>query len=77
MYAEDFHITDPVGNNAFSFTKRKNNKLYVPKLKNIESFDEVELLGENTEKITFEDYDFDNVLQTCYGLKNLYDLHWK
>ena len=77
MYTKDFYITEPVGNNAFSFIKRKNKKLYVPSLKSIESLDEVELLVKYAEKITFEDYDFDDTLQTCYGLKNLYELHWK
>ncbi len=77
MYTEDFYITEPLGNNAFSFEKRKYKKLYVPSLKNIESIDEVELLGENAEKITFEDYDFNDVLQICYGLKNLYELYWR
>ena len=74
MYTKDFYITEPVGNNAFSFIKRKNKKLYVPSLKSIESLDEVELLVKYAEKITFEDYDFDDTLQTCYGLKNLYEL---
>ena len=77
MYTEDFYITESVGNNAFSYEKRKHKKLYIPSLKSIESFDELELLVENAEKITFEDYDFDDTLQTCYGLKNLYELHWK
>ncbi len=28
----------------------------------------------NTKNITFEDFDFDGKLQTCFGLKNLYEL---
>lgn len=76
MYTQDFYITDPVGNNAFSYESRKNKKLFVPSLKKIQSFEEVELL-EIWEKVTFEDYDFDETLQTCFGLKNLYELEWK
>lgn len=64
MYEKDFYITEPVGNNAFSFEKRSNKKLFVPSLKRIEHFDEIELL-QDQEKITFEDYDFDDVPQTC------------
>ena len=77
MYTKEFYIIETVGNNAFSYGKRKHKKLYVPSLKHIESFDEVELLVENAENITFEDYDFDDILQSCYGLKNLYELHWR
>lgn len=92
MYHKSFYITEAVGNNAFSYEKRNNKKLFVPSLKRIGDFDEVELLrpvsphpnplpwgrGDelqniNNQKITFEDYDFDGVLQTCYGLKNLYE----
>ena len=80
MYTKEFYITEPVGNNAFSYEKRKHKKLYIPSLKSIESFDEVELLrpvSGDRSLVTFEDYDFDDVLQTCYGLKNLYELYWK
>ena len=73
MYTQDFYITEPVGNNAFSFEQRVNRKLFVPKLKKIQSFDEIKLLQNNPEKVTFEDYDFDDVLQTCYGLENIYE----
>jgi len=44
MYHDSFYITEAVGNNAFSYEKRKNKQLFVPSLKSIESFDEVELL---------------------------------
>ncbi|MCH8518923.1 UPF0489 family protein [Candidatus Gracilibacteria bacterium] len=92
MYTQEFYITEPVGNNAFSYEQRKNKQLYVPSLKRIESFDEVELLnptrhlsptlscqerGQASEKVAFEDFDFDGKLQTCFGLKNLYKLEWK
>jgi len=77
MYHKSFYITEAVGNNAFSYEKRKHKKLYVPSLKRIESFDEIELLrpvswDRSQNKITFEDFDFDDILQTCYGLKHLY-----
>ncbi len=44
MYTQDFYITEPVGNNAFSFETRRNKKLFIPALKKIQSFEEVELL---------------------------------
>jgi hypothetical protein len=77
MYNKDFYITGPVGNNIFSLSERENKQLYVAKLKKIESFDEVKLLKPNPEKITFEEYDFSDVMQTCYGLENLYQTQWK
>jgi len=91
MYTQDFYITEPVGNNAFSYKQRKNKQLYVPSLRKIESFDELELLNpvqylsptlsseereQASDKITFEDYDFDDTLQSCYGLKYLYELEY-
>ncbi len=76
MYSKPFYISDPVGNNELSFEKRKNLQLFVPSLKQISSFDEIELLSPDEWKVTFEDYDFDDVLQTCYGLKNLYEIQW-
>jgi hypothetical protein len=39
--------------------------------------DEIELSEANEEEITFEEYDFDGNMQTCFGLKNLYELDWK
>ncbi|NDK09356.1 hypothetical protein GW846_01105 [Candidatus Gracilibacteria bacterium] len=77
MYTQNFYITENVGNNAFSFSDRKNPKLFVPALKKIESFEEINLLTGNSEKITFEEYDFDDVMQQCFGLKNLYEMKWK
>lgn len=74
MYTQDFYITRPVWNNAFSYHERKNKKLFVPTIKKIESFDDIKLLNLNTKNITFEDFDFDGKLQTCFGLKNLYEL---
>ncbi len=72
MYQKSFYITPPVGNNTFSFNERKTKQLFVPSLKKISSLDEIQL----TREITFEDYDFDGVLQTCHGLENLYELQY-
>ena len=87
MYKKWFYITEKVGNNAFSFKKRKNKKLWVPKLIKIDSFDEIKLQnppltppfgGERTEdKVAFEDCDFDWKLSTNYWLKNFYELSEK
>ena len=99
MYTQDFYITSPVGNNAFSYSQRPHKQLFVPKLKEIKSFEEIELLHPNIKfqpqsstsiitphpqslsckereetKVTFEEYDFDGKMQTCFGLKNLYAL---
>lgn len=57
MYKNPFYIESSVGNNALSFEKRLNKKLFVPSL--IETtFENIELGNE----IVFEDYDFDNKL---------------
>lgn len=77
MYSKDFYITNPVWNNIFSHDERGNKKLFIPKLKKIYSFDEIKLLTSNSDKITFEEYDFSDVMQTCYGLENLYKMSWK
>jgi len=77
MYTQDFYISDPVWNNAFSYNERQHKKLYVPALKEIDSFDEIELLFPNKDRVTFEEYDFEWNMQTCYGLKNLYKTNWK
>jgi len=76
MYHKDFYIEDPVWNNAFSYADRPEKKLFVPALKKIFSFDEIWLLQENKEKITFQEYDFSDNMQTCYWLKNLYEMTW-
>ncbi len=73
MYSESFYIEEDVWNNAFSFDKRINKRLFVPSLKKIESFDEIKLWKE----IVFEDFDFDWILQSCTGLENFYEIDWK
>ena len=66
MYKESFFIIENCGNNAFSFEKRKNPKLYVPSA--IEGgIDDVRV----GEEVVFEDFDENEVLQSCRGLKNL------
>ena len=72
MYKKPFYITEPVWNNAFSYEKRKNKKLYVPSLIEIDSFDKIKLWDE----IVFEDYDFNNKLSSNKWLKNFYKIKW-
>ena len=96
MYHKDFYISEPVGNNAFSYWERPHKQLFVPSLKQIENFDDIKLLnpplfdnssvplnkGEwaerkgDYEKVTFEEYDFDENMQTCFGLENFYKLNY-
>ena len=77
MYTQDFYISDEIWNNAFSYSHREHKQLFVPKLKKINTFDDMQLREKNSEKITFEEFDFDGNLQTCYGLENLYECEWK
>lgn len=77
MYSKDFYISQAVWNNTFSYSERPHKQLYVPALKEIENLDEIKLLEASEEKTTFEEYDFDWVMQTCYGLENLYQTTWK
>ncbi len=69
MYKFSFYIKEKVWNNAFSFEKRKNKKLFVPSLIKAKSFFDVEIW----EEIAFEDFDFDDKLQSCIWLKNFYE----
>lgn len=73
MYTQPFYIDTPEWNNAFSFAKRKNKKIFVPSLKEIQNPREAELWDE----IAFEDYGFDDVLSTNTGLKNFYEMDWE
>ncbi len=77
MYHKDFYITKAVWNNAFSYDSRPHKQLYVPTLKKISSINEIKLLQKNEEKITFEEYDFNDKMQTCFGLENLYEMTWQ
>ena len=69
MYHHPFHLTDKISNNAFSFEKRENPKLHVPSV--IEGKLEDVIIGN---EITFEDYDEENRLISCKGLRNLVKL---
>ncbi len=73
MYQNSFYITNCIGNNALSYNQRTNKKLFVPSLKTISSFDEIEFWDE----VVFEDYDFDDILQSCTGLRNFYEMTWR
>lgn len=72
MYKTPFLITGNFGNNAFSFDKRKNPTLYVPSL--IKGTLEDVQIGEHT---VFEDFDENDKLQSCIGLKNLLEFDWQ
>ncbi len=79
FYREWFYLEKPVWNNAFSFEERKNKKLYIPSIVDIDisELDKIELQDDKS-KITFEDYDFDDNLSTNYWLKNFYRIKvWK
>jgi len=73
-----FYLTENIGNNAFSFFKRKNKKLWVPKLIKINDFNEIKL-QKNKNKIAFEDFDFNWDLKANYWLENFYEINffWK
>jgi len=73
MYSEPFYIDTPEWNNAFSFDIRQNKKLFVPSLKKIKRFWEIELWNE----VVFEDYGFDDKLSTNTWLKNFYEMDYQ
>ena len=73
MYKKSFYIESKSWNNAFSFEKRQNKKLFVPSLKEIVNFNEIKLWN----NIVFEDFDFDWKLQSCSGLENFYKIKWE
>jgi hypothetical protein len=73
MYKTSFFIDKPVWNNAFSYNKRKNKKIFVPKLIEIKDFEKIKLW----EEIAFEDFDFDNKLSSHLWLENFYKIKWK
>jgi hypothetical protein len=65
MYNKPFHITDNIGNNAFSFDKRKNPSLFVTDIRD-GGIDDVQVGN----KIVFEDFDENGELKSCVGLKH-------
>lgn len=78
FYKEWFFLDKEVWNNAFSFEKRNNKKIYVPSIidLDINDFEKI-CIQNNKEKIAFEDYDFDDNLSTNYWLKNFYRIKYK
>lgn len=75
MYKKPFYINTPVWNNSFSYSERKNKRLYVPSLIKA-NIDSIELQKDNLEKIAFEDFNISNKLQSCFWLKNFYEIKW-
>ena len=65
MYDKPFHITDNVGNNSFSFDKRKNPSIFVTDIQN-GGLSDVQIGDE----IVFEDFDENGILRSCTGLKH-------
>jgi len=76
MYNKEFYIEWKKWNNAFSIEKRKNKKLFIPKLINIKNLDQIKIQSDKN-KIAFEDYDFNWKLSTNYWLENFYKIKWK
>jgi hypothetical protein len=71
MYSKSFYIDTPFWNNAFSFNKRPNKKLYVPSLIKTNNVNDIKFW----DQIVFEDYDFKWNLQSCTWLKNFYEIN--
>ncbi|MBC2576699.1 UPF0489 family protein [Peptostreptococcus canis] len=63
-----FYIEKPVGNNMFSFEKRKVKKIYVPQLVRA-NFNDIEI-GEIPNFVEIED----GLEKACMGLKNMYEI---
>lgn len=74
MYTKPFFIEKPVWNNAFSFDKRENKKLFVTSLIDWDLSD-----LSIWENIVFEDFDFDSKLISYAWLKNFirFKYNWK
>lgn len=70
MYSKPFYIDTPFWNNAFSFNKRPNKRLYVPSLITINNLNDIKFW----DQIVFEDYDFKWNLQSSTWLKNFYEI---
>ena len=70
MYKKPFYITEPIWNNAFSYEKRPNKRIYIPSLIEINDLEQIEIW----DNISFEDFDFDDKLSTNYWLNNFYKI---
>lgn len=73
MHYKWFYLEEPLGNNAFSYTQRKNKKLWVPKLIENAKISDIKLW----EKVVFEDYGFDDILSSNFWLENFYHFKWR
>ena len=73
MYNKSFYIKDAIWNNAFSYKDRTNKEIYIPSLLKIQDFDEIKI----SNKIAFEDFDFDWKLSSNFWLKNFYKIKWE
>ncbi|MDD5377247.1 MAG: UPF0489 family protein [Candidatus Gracilibacteria bacterium] len=65
MYKKPFHLTESVGNNAFSYEKRTNKTLYVPA-----AIDGIFSDIKRGMEVVFEDFDEKDILRSCTGLQN-------
>lgn len=65
MYDRPFQITDNLSNNAFSFDKRKEPRIWVPDITDGD-LDDVEV----GDRVVFEDFDEHGILRSCAGLKH-------
>lgn len=70
MYHIESFIETPVWNNAFSYEKRKNKRLFIPALKKIQDFDAIELWNE----IVFEEDDWNATIKGYTWLKYIYEI---
>lgn len=80
FYKKWFYIEKPVWNNEFSFEQRKNKKLFVPEIIDLDIWDLNKIeIQDDLDKIAFEDFGFDDNMSTNYGLKNFYriKIKWK
>lgn len=71
MYKNPFYLTEPVGNNAFSYEKRTNKGLYIPSV-----IDGIFSDIRRGMEVVFEDFDEKNVLRSCTGLRNFVRMEW-
>lgn len=78
MYKKWFYLEWKNWNNAFSYMKRVNKKLYIPHIidLDIKDLDKIKIQSDK-QKIAFEEYDYENNLQTSYWLENFYKIKWK
>ena len=71
MYTTPFLLTEPVGNNAFSYEKRTNTTLHIPSI--IDG--DFSHIKEGTQ-IVFEDFYEHNILRSCTGLEHFVRTSW-